>query len=310
MRDSSAVRPVTAVIVTYQSGQTIAAALAAARRCHDAGLLDAVIVDNNSTDSTRETVERDAAWARHEFTGINNGFGRGCNIGFAAVDTPYAIFINPDAVVEPDALQTMLTFMEKHPKVGIVGPSIIEGEGTGAREFQHTGPRPTPWTTLRNALPFKGAQAASSWPILPGSPPERTGWVCGAVFMIRTDLMRRLNGFDPRFFMYWEETDVCRRAEAGGFETWAVGDACAHHVGGASSSADDRKVGGCIAVHYYQSRFYYMAKHHGTVAASIAEFGEFILLVLRTAADVLLGRGTRRIRPRLQTPLFSKPGNP
>lgn len=306
MSDPAPVRPITAVIVTYQSARTIGRALEAARRCHDAQLLDVVIVDNNSTDATHEIIGREAEWAHVILTGKNNGFGRGCNIGFAQMTSPYAIFINPDAMVEPEAIQTMLQFMEQHPKVGIVGPAIVEGEANEIGELQVTGERLTPGKMLRAALPLLRTPA-NSHPIVPGSAPSRTGWVCGAVFMIRSELMKRLNGFDPRFFMYWEETDVCRRAEEAGFETWTIGTAVAHHVGGASSSPDDTRIGGCIAKHFYQSRYYYMIKHHGRLSATVAEVGEFVLLGVRMLADVARGRGLRRIRPRMQALLLSQP---
>lgn len=306
MSDLAPARPVTAVIVTYQSERTIGQALEAARRCYDAQLLDLVIVDNNSTDTTREIIEREARWARRVLRGRNNGFGRGCNIGFKGVTSPYTIFINPDAVVEPEAIGTMLQFMEQYLKIGIVGPAIIEAENGGNTELQDTGQRPTPWTILRHAMPFLGGSSIS-WAIVPGSAPARTGWVCGAVFMIRTELLKRLNGFDPRFFLYWEETDVCKRAEEAGFETWTVGTALAHHVGGASSSPDDTRIGGCIAKHYFQSRYYYMVKHHGMLAATVAELGEFVLLAMRSVVDVARGRGLYRLQPRLQAPLLSQP---
>lgn len=298
--------PVTAVIVTYQSAKTIARALAAAHRCHAAGLLEAVVVDNGSTDATQDILAREARWARVLLTGHNNGFGRGCNIGFAHVTSAYTIFINPDAVVEPEALQTMLRFMEEHPRVGIVGPAIIEGEHGAQGQIQVTGERPTPAAVLRSALPWS-RRLGLMHPILPGAQAQRTGWVCGAVFMIRTELMRKLHGFDPRFFLYWEETDVCQRAEDAGFETWALGLAVAHHVGGASSSPDDTRIGGCIAKHYFQSRHYYLRKHHGAAAAAAAEVGEFALLAVRAGIDVLKGRGWARLRPRLQAPLMSLP---
>lgn len=306
MSNSKLVRPATAVIVTYQSGRTIDRALEAARRCYDAQLLDVVIVDNNSVDATRDIIGREADWARLILSGKNNGFGRGCNLGFEAVTSPYTVFINPDAVVEPEAIQTMLRFMGRHPRVGIVGPAIIEGDKDGVTELQDTGQRPTPWTILRHAVPFLGGQSIS-WPIVPGSDPARTGWVCGAVFMIRTELLKRLNGFDPRFFLYWEETDLCKRADDMGFETWALGTALAHHVGGASSSLDDTRIGVCIAKHYFQSRYYYMVKHHGRLAATIAEVGEFLLLAMRSVVDVVRGRGLCSLRPRLQAPLLSQP---
>jgi GT2 family glycosyltransferase len=306
MSNPGTARPVTAVIVTYQSARTIGRALEAARRCYDEQVLDIVIVDNGSRDDTQKVIQREANWARVVLTGKNNGFGRGCNIGFAQVSSPYTIFINPDAVVEPEAIRTMLQFMEQHPKVGIVGPAIVEGEANGIGELQVTGERLTPAKMLRAALPLLRYPAISH-PIMPGSAPSPTGWVCGAVLMIRTDLMKRLNGFDPRFFLYWEETDLCHRVEEAGFDVWAVGNAVAHHVGGASSSPDDTRIGGCIAKHYFQSRYYYMVKHHGRLAATIAEVGEFVLLVMRSLVDVARGRGLYRLRPRMQAPLLSQP---
>jgi hypothetical protein len=297
---------VTAVIVTYQSAQTIGRTVAAARRCYDANLMDAIIVDNGSRDDTPAIVQHETRWARIVLTGTNHGFARGCNVGLELVASPFTVFINPDAVVEPEAIRIMLQLMEQRPEVGIVGPAILEGEEAANAVLQDTGERPTPWTILRNALPMKRREAISR-PIVPGAAPFRTGWVCGAVFMIRTELLKRLHGFDPRFFLYWEEMDVCKRAEQAGFETWAVGAAVAHHVGGASSSPDDTRIVGCIAKHYFQSRYYYTIKHHGWLAATLAEVGEFVLVGLRALVDALLGRGLKRIRPRMQARLLSTP---
>lgn len=309
MSGSKPTVPVTAVIVTYQSSKTIKRALEGARLCHDAQLLDVLIVDNNSTDGTREIIARESDWLRLIRSDKNNGFGRGCNIGVEAVASPYTIFINPDAMIEPDALRIMLQFMAQHPAVGIVGPAIIEGDSTLTAELQITGQRPTPWTVLGAALPFLKMRSIS-WPILPGSEPTRTGWVCGAMFMIRTELLKQLNGFDPRFFLYWEETDLCKRAEDMGFEIWALGTALAHHIGGASSAQDKTRIGGCIAKHYFQSRYYYMVKHHGWLAATIADAGEFVLIILRSLFGWLQGRPANLLRARLQAPLLSLPEVP
>ena len=306
MSDSKPDRPATAVIVTYQSARTISRALEGARRCYDAQLLDVVIVDNNSMDATREIIGREGSWVRLILSAKNNGFGPGNNIGAEGVTSPYTIFINPDAVVEPAAIRTMLQFMEQHPKVGIVGPAIVEGEKGESGEFQVAGRRATPWTILKSAIPLLRFPSIA-WPIVPGSEPLRAGWVCGAVLMIRTELFKRLHGFDPRYFLYWEETDLCKRADDMGFETWALGTALAHHVGGASSSPDDTRTGGCIAKHYYQSRYYYLIKHHGWLAATIAEIGEFVLLAVWSFADFARGRRVHRLRPRLQAPLLSQP---
>lgn len=300
-------RPVTAVVVTYRSAATLGRALAGARRCHDAGLLDLVIVDNASTDGTREVIEHEAPWARRVYSERNVGFARGCNLGFREVTSPYALFLNPDAVIEPDALRVLLEFMQQTPRAGIAGPAIVEGADGSV--LQDTGRRPTPWSIVRDAMPGRRMRERS-WAIVPGSEPRRTEWVCGAVLLIRSDLMRKLGGFDPRFFLYWEEMDLCLRAEQAGFEIWAVGGAVVRHIGGASVAPDDARVAGCIAEHYYRSRYYFMVKHHGRVCAAAAETGEFLLLALRAAADALRGRGMARLRTRMRTPLFSLPALP
>lgn len=307
MPDTAPQPPVTAVVVTYQSAATIERSLGALRRCQAAGLVETVVVDNDSRDATLERLREHSDWARIRVTGVNNGFGRGCNIGAAEATRPFTLFVNPDAVVEPDAVRAMLEFMERHPDAGIVGPAIIEGEALdGTGELQMTGDRPTPASLLRDALPLL-PRVKRMRPIPPGAEAFTTGWVCGAVLMIRTDLLRRLGGFDPRFFLYWEEIDLCRRAEATGSGVWALGKAVTRHVGGASSAPDDTRIGGCIARFYLQSRYYYMTKHHGRLAASAAELGEFVLLCLRALADLARGRGLRRLRSRLQAPLFSAP---
>lgn len=298
-------RLVDAVMVTYQSERTLGDALAALKRCHDEGLLDLVVVDNGSHDATWQIIESQAAWARHRVRGTNVGFGRGCNAGLQLVTAPFTIFVNPDAIVEPAALRELLQVLQERPSAGIVGPAIIEGE-EGSTCLQRTGPRPTPWSIVRREVPVL-ERRPDGWPIIPGTDPVRTGWVCGAVLMARTALLKDLNGFDPNFFLYWEETDLCKRAESKNYEIWAVGRAVARHVQGASSSFDDRKVSGCIGRHFYQSRYYYLTKHYGVFAASMAEASEFGLLLARTAFDILRGKGTSRIRARLEAPLFSLP---
>ncbi|HYR33178.1 MAG TPA: glycosyltransferase family 2 protein [Burkholderiales bacterium] len=297
-------KPVTAVIVTYQSARTIGDALAAARRCRDADLLDLVVVDNASSDGTREILARDAGWARVVLEPTNHGFARGSNIGLAHVKSPYTLFLNPDAAIEPPALRTMLEFMEQRASAGIVGPATLCGNKDHP-ELQPAAPYPTPWTVVRDAAPFL-RRRSSAVTIVPGAPPMRTSWVCGALLMIRTSLARELGGFDRRFFLYWDEVDLCRRSEYAGFENWALGTAVAHHLVGASSGGAPR-VGTAVAKHYYQSRYYYMAKHHGWLAATAAELAEFVLLGVESALDALRGRGLSRLRPRLQAALLSLP---
>lgn len=258
---------VTAVIVTYQSRRTIGAALDTLREAHDAGFADCVVVDNVSDDGTADFVAQTYPWVRLIRSPSNIGFGRGCNLGVASVSTPYVLLLNPDAAMKFDSIGLMHEFFEHHPGCSMVAPAIIESD----LSLQDAGLMLTPATLLRSVFrmgnPFPDRRS-----IVPGGEPFRTTWICGAVMLMRTTQYRSLGGFDPRFFLYFEETDLCRRFIQNGGEIWTVGQAIAHHIGGASARSEEESMeSNCIAEHFYRSRFYFLAKHYGRLTAVFLE---------------------------------------
>jgi N-acetylglucosaminyl-diphospho-decaprenol L-rhamnosyltransferase len=299
-------KKITAVVVTYQSEPTIATTISQLKKAHQCGMLDCIFVDNNSRDQTASLLMQESSWAKVLLSKGNNGFGRGCNIGLSHVATPYTLFINPDAVIDAVALAKLCDFLEQHPTVGIVAPATLCGDERGERWYQATGLLPTPTSLLRRAIPLLHAKPELR-AVLPGEQPFRTEWICGAIMLVRTSLARKLGGFDSRFFLYWEEMDFCLRAAQVGAETWITGLIQARHVCGASSANDKTKIFGCIAKHFYESRRYYMIKHHGWFAATMLDVLEFISIVLRTTMDMLCGKGYARILPRLQASVFGLP---
>ncbi len=303
----------TGVIVTYRSQKTISAALAAARRCHEAGVMDVVVVDNNTPppDATREILAREAGFARVVLSPHNSGFGRGCNRGLAEVRTPYVVFINPDATLEPGAVRTIVEFMDAHPRCTLAGPSVHQQEdASGKPVYLHVGGLLTPGVVVGDAL-GRGTSARMRTPVVPGSEPFKTDWVSGALLVGRVDALRSICAFDPRFFLYYEETDLCRRVLAAGLEIWCIPTAGADHIGAVSAAEEsDDRVKGCIAVHFYQSRFYYLRKHFGGVKARVATLVEFLveppLALLRT----VLGKHKGPIFRRWRHPLWQLPRLP
>lgn len=276
------------------------------KQCFDDKVMDCVVVDNASKDRTPELLQRYQDWATVVLSDQNNGFGRGCNIGLAKVTTEYTLFLNPDAVLDSEAVGKMLSFMDAHPQVGVCGPATQVGPSRTEFEWQVAGRRETPADLMRAAVPFIAAKDLYI-PIVPGNAAFKTGWICGAAMLVRTEHIKSLGGFDPRFFLYWEEVDLCKRIEDSGFGVWALPEAIAWHIGGVSSSQDASRINGCISSHFFQSRRYYMVKHHGWFTATISEFGEFCVVGLRTLLDAVLGRGFDRIKPRMQARLFSTP---
>ena len=130
----------------------------------------------------------------------------------------------------------------------------------------------------------------------------------GCNLVVRREAWKELGGFDPRFFLYFEETDLCLRTRNAGYQLWHVSDAVASHIGNHSAEKSDEQLHhGCIARFYYESRFYYFAKHHGWLSAAAAEIGEIALMGMRAAVGLLKGRKPEWMAKRFGNPILRKP---
>jgi GT2 family glycosyltransferase len=121
-------------------------------------------------------------------------------------------------------------------------------------------------------------------------------------------MLDRLGAFDPRYFLYFEETDLWLRAQRAGWEVWALGEAVATHQANASA----RKTGlnlynGCIAEHYFRSRFHYMAENFGVVAAFAAEVIELAVMSLRAAVRTARRQRIHAYWTRVGAPVLGRP---
>ncbi len=299
-------RRVTAVIVTYESRDTVGEALSALRAAYEEGTLDCVVVDNASRDGTVAFLESEHTWAKIIWSSTNLGYGRGCNLGLKEAESEFVLFMNPDVVLTNENLNILIRHMDTHPNAGIVAPASVAADG----RLQTARRLPTPWRII-GAVTMPRRAEAWSRPIEPGERAFQTDWLCGSVILVRTHLVRALGGFDPRFFLYFEETDLCRRVKLHGVEQWAVGEAVARHDGGASAEQTGAPmIRGCIARHFFQSRFYYLVKHHGWVAASCTEIIELVLLSLRELLRTLRGRGSGELLTRWRAPILRLPAQP
>jgi N-acetylglucosaminyl-diphospho-decaprenol L-rhamnosyltransferase len=295
----------TAIIVTYNSKEYIHDALSALREPNNSGDLECVVVDNASSDETAAFVAKMHPWVNLVENKRNIGFGRGCNLGFKQVQTPYVLIHNPDAVLEFKALKKLVEFMDFHPEVGIVAPAIIEGK----ERLQAAGLVTTPTTLLKSVVGSRLAKSKQRT-IIPGGAPFQTSWVCGAMMLIRADLYRCLEGFDPRFFLYFEETDFCRRALRQGSRIWAVGEAVAHHYGGASAKSTGKVMtSSCLSDHFYRSRYYYILKHFGCLTAVSLEILLWVLNFMRYIKNSMIQQKPIDIKT-INYPLLRLPAKP
>jgi GT2 family glycosyltransferase len=297
---------VTVIIVTYQSIGTISAALDALQELMDSGLVRIIVIDNASQDRTADYIEK-LYPSVYLIRNINNvGFGRGCNQGIEISLTPYILLLNPDAVIDIKSLIVLVRFCNCNPKVGICGPAVIDVSG----ELQPAGCLPRPWRILLKPI-FSKLATHGRRNVIPGEAPAKTDMICGSIMLVRRQMITEIGAFDPRFFLYFEETDLCCRAMRSGWEIWTNGEAIGRHINAASAKQTKAAIAGAtISKHFYESRFYYLIKHFGWPVAIMTEIGELVSLVLGFAVGFFRGKPKTNFSARFRAPIFRLPVSP
>jgi GT2 family glycosyltransferase len=256
--------------------------------------LETVVVDNASRDGSADMVERDFAHVSLIRSETNLGFGPANNLGFAAARGRYLVLLNSDAFLKPGSLIRAIRHMQADPTVGMGGARLIGRDG----EFQ---PSARMFPSLFNdALALTGLAARFPRSRLLGradrtwadpSQPCEADWVPGAFAVVRRDLLERTGAFDERFFLYYEEVDLCRRIKAAGSTVRYWPDVEVVHLGGESSKTVRRLAmqssGAQLALWRMRSALIYYRKNHGALAAWLArvlEIGWHRLRALKNRA--------------------------
>ncbi|MGH1573674.1 glycosyltransferase family 2 protein [Methylobacterium sp. P31] len=282
MTDRPAPRPVLdVVIVNWNGGTLLRACLASLAAARDAAAVQVTVVDNASVDGSADNLPALPRPLRLIRNDANLGFGRACNQGAAAGDAPAILFLNPDTQVEPDALDVARTALMADPRTGIVGARLVDPDGRTARCCART---PSGLGLLGRALALDRLGLVRPHFILAWDHAEdrAVDQVMGAFLMVRRDLFRVLGGFDPRFFVYWEDVDLCARARGAGFAVRHVAGAVARHIGQGTT----RQVRARRLFYFLRSQILYAGKHHGAATAlalTAASFGAQMPLRLALA---------------------------
>jgi N-acetylglucosaminyl-diphospho-decaprenol L-rhamnosyltransferase len=269
---------VDAVVVSYRSADTL-------RGCVEplAAMpgVRVTVVDNASPDDALATISDlpvDVIRSPR-----NGGFSYGCNLGAASGSAPFLLFLNPDARMEAQALETLLGALRAEPSTGLVGPRILEPDGTLAWSLRRF---PRQRSTFAQALFLHRL-----WPLAGWSDelirdraayerPDTAEWLSGACMLVRRSAYEAIGGFDEGFFLYCEDTDVCRRLWDAGYAVRFEPGAEVHHVGGASSGAGETRA---IAA---RSRVRYARKHFGPYRARVERLGVALGEATHAAAAV------------------------
>jgi N-acetylglucosaminyl-diphospho-decaprenol L-rhamnosyltransferase len=229
------------------------------------------VVDNASTDGSLNALSELPLPLEIIHNEANKGFAYASNQGAKVGDAQYILFLNPDSKLFPDNLQKAFLFLEEkqNERVGILGIQLIDGDGIVQRNVARF---PTP-----NSLFYQMLGLDRLWPHR--FPPhflrewdhqddKEVDQVEGAFFLVRRQLFEELDGFDERFFMYFEDLDFAYRAKQAGWKSYYLAETKALHYGGAASNqVKDRRL-----FYVLKSRVLYVAKHFGLLPAFVILF--------------------------------------
>jgi N-acetylglucosaminyl-diphospho-decaprenol L-rhamnosyltransferase len=278
--------PLGVVVVTYSPGEALGRFLDTLEEATTRPY-GVVLADNGSTDGEpeRAALRPDVVLLR---TGGNLGYGRAANLGVPQAPGEWVLVANPDVTFEPGALDTLLAAAQRWPSAGSLGPAIVSPDGAlypSARSLPALG------RGIGHAL------CGWWWPANPwtaayrrerGTPEEGpVGWLSGSCLLLRRSAFDAVAGFDPTYFMYFEDLDLCERLGRAGWQNVYVPTAVVAHSG---AHATSRAPAAMLAAHHRSAYRYLARRYPGSRWLPLR-------LVLRAglAARLALSRVVRRV---------------
>jgi N-acetylglucosaminyl-diphospho-decaprenol L-rhamnosyltransferase len=262
---------VTAVVVSYNVAALLERCLRSLRTAYaEMGLdPDIVVVDNASTDGSPELVRRRFPGVSLVANERNAGFGAACNQGLGRAGE-YVLFLNPDTELTPGALAALTARLRRTPRAALVGPRLVYPDGRAQpsrRRFPSLAVLLLESTPLDWRLPRLAPLRHYRYDAV-GERPMPVDWLSGACLLGRTAALRQVGGFDPTFFLYFEEVDLCRRLAAYGWDTWYEPAAVVVHHHDQSAGQDL----GARDRHYYRSKYHYVDRYFGAAAGRTVRY--------------------------------------
>jgi N-acetylglucosaminyl-diphospho-decaprenol L-rhamnosyltransferase len=225
-----------------------------------AGEWQVIVVDNASTDGTPAFTHEQFPHVDVLELGENVGYGAACNQGIARASAELVLLLNPDAWPVEDGIERLLRCAERHPGLGAVGPELRAPDGVRQPSAV---PFPTRWWLGRPAI----TSAHSRIPLI-RLPTLRGGskFLVGAALLVRRQAVEQIGGFDPSFFMFYEEVDLCWRLHEAGWGVASCPEAKFVHVGGTST----RRNWAAMYREQLLGHLRFLAKHRGSTEAEHA----------------------------------------
>ena len=269
--------------------------------------VEILVVDNHSSDGSAEMVEREFPQVCLLRSEVNLGFGAANNLGLQRARGAYFILLNSDAFLQQGALRTAIKHMDATPKCGLGGGRLVGRDGSwqpSARSFHSIPGDFVVLTGLAAKFPHSRVFGDFDRTWADVNEAAFVDWVPGAFCIIRPSATGRSGLFDPAFFLYYEEVDLCRRIKLAGYTIWYWPDIVVIHIGGESSrqlkTLEFSSQSAQVVMWRMRSTLIYYRKHHGWQAylAKWMEISLYVATILRNSLsrDPLRQQRWRRYR--------------
>ncbi len=239
--------------------------------------LGVCVVDNASSDESAALVRSEFPQAHLIVNAANVGYSAGNNVGLrwfgfgnerrSSAPLPrYALLLNPDTVVPPDAFAGMTAFMDAHPTIGVAGPRVRRPDGSLDRACRRSFPTPQVsfyrMVGLSRLFPRSRRFNAYNLDFLPEDAVHPVDSVVGAYMQVRREAISQVGLLDETFFMYGEDLDWAKRIKDAGWEVWYNGRSEIIHVKQAASSQSIKS-----RIDFYEAMWLFYRKHYRSTTA-------------------------------------------
>ncbi|MFQ6100129.1 MAG: glycosyltransferase family 2 protein [Anaerolineae bacterium] len=253
-------------------------------------LVEVIVVDNASTDGSAEMVQAEFPGVHLVANDENRGFPAANNQGLAVAQGRYIFLLNPDTEVLGDGLATMVAFADTHPDVGMLGPQLLNPDGSVQSSRRRFPTLATAFFESTWLQPYAPHRVLERYYVedRPDDIVQEVDWVYGAAMMARREAIEQVGPMDEGFFMYSEELDWCRRFRGAGWRVVYLPTAQVVHHEGKSSE----QIVAARHIHFQTSKVRYFRKHHGRVAGGVLRWfllGNYVWQLGLEGAKWLLG---------------------
>jgi GT2 family glycosyltransferase len=260
---------VSALVVSYNAKEQLLRCLQALFTNSDVPV-EVVVVDNDSSDGSAAAVTDEFPQATVLAQPKNLGYGRAANLGLERCQGRFVLLLSSEVIVDPGAVGRMADFLLTRPDAGAVGPRLLLPTGRLDPDARRAFPLPRTLfyrtVGLSKLFPKSPRFGRYNMGHMPESDVHEMDAGSGACLMVRMAALDRVGFFDPRYFMYGEDVDLCYRLKLGGWKVFYLPSAGATHNISQATPAMQRQ----ISYERHRSMWTYHFKHH---AEDVSAFG-------------------------------------